>query len=395
MVDFTISEDDNKILDQIIAEGRAGEKYTRYYEDHEDELLPDKFDEADNFPSLMRLLAKRSPEDTPGATFQMLVIMHRNITAGVPLRQSKGALGNAALSAAGTTEQKAKWGGTTLAMSITEPGAGSDTKAIQATAKLDGDEWIINGDKIFVTTGIRCEGVIVWATTDKKLGRAGIKSFVVMKDTPGFDIVRKEKKLGIRTSDTAAYSFRDCRIPKENVLGYREESNQSAADKKAESDGYKGVLKTFNMTRPGVAAGGVGNALGAFEFGREALAKEGVEVDWEMGVHNRTAAQDKLIEIEADNEAAALSVLRAAWLADKGLPNNVEASISKSKGGEVCRTGPQRIMDLLGGMSISHDHLVEKFMRDGRISDIYEGTGQIQRLIIARNILNFSSAELS
>lgn len=216
-----------------------------------------------------------------------------------------------------------------------------------------------------------------------------------MKGTPGFDILRKEKKLGIRNSDTAAYSFRDCRIPKENVLGYQESSGDAEADKKAAADGYKGVLKTFSMTRPGVTAGVVGNALGAVKFGSEALAKEGVEVDWESGVHNRTPAQDKLIEIEAYNEAAALSVYRAAWLADKGLSNNVEASISKAKGGEVCRTGPQRIMDLLGGMSISHDHLVEKFMRDGRISDIYEGTGQIQRLIIARNILELSSAELS
>jgi len=392
MIDFTVSEADQKILEQIIAEGRAGEKYTRYYEDNEDEILPEKFAEADDFPSLLKQFATRSPEDTPAATFQMLVIMYRNITAGVTLRQGRGALGNAALSAAGTAEQKAKWGNTILAMSITEPGAGSDTKAITSTAKQDGDEWILNGDKIFVTTGIRCEGVVVWATTDKNLGRAGIKSFVVMKDTPGFDILRKEKKLGIRNSDTAAYSFRDCRIPKENVLGYQPDAT---ANKKAADDGYKGVLKTFNMTRPGVAAGGVGNALGAFKFGSEALADEGIEVDWEAGVHHRTAVQDKLIEIEADNEAAKLSVLRAAWLADKGLSNNVEASISKAKGGEVCRTGPQRIMDLLGGMSVSHDHLVEKFMRDGRISDIYEGTGQIQRLIIARNILELSSAELS
>jgi acyl-CoA dehydrogenase len=391
MVDFTISDIDNEIIAQIRAEGKAGEKYTRYYEDNEEELTKNYYPEAEDFPPLMELMGKRSFEDTPGATFQMLLMMERSATLGISLRTGKGGLGNAALGAAGTDEQKKKWGGMTLAMSITEPGAGSDTKAIQSTAELDGDEWIINGDKIFVTTGIRCEGVVVWATVDKAAGRAGIKSFIVMKDTPGFNIVRKEKKLGIRTSDTAAYNFDNCRIPRENLLG----GDESVPKPGQGSASYKGVLKTFNMTRPGVAAGGIGKAKGALNWCVEALAKEGVEVDWEASVHNRTAAQQTLIEMEADTEAAALTVLRAAWLADKGQTNNVEASVSKSKGGDVCRTVPQRAMNLLGGMSISHDHLVEVFLRDGRISDIYEGTGQIQRLIIARNILEFSSAELS
>lgn len=390
MVDFTISDIDKEIIAQIRAQGVAGEKYTRYYEENEDELIKDEYPEASDFPPIMDLLKKRSFDDTPGATFQMLLAMERASGLGVSLRTGKGGLGNAALNAAGTDEQKKKWGGLTLAMSITEPGAGSDTKAIQTTAELDGDEWIINGDKIFVTTGIRCEGVVVWATVDKSAGRAGIKSFMVMKDTPGFNIVRKEKKLGIRTSDTAAYNFDNCRIPRENLLG----GDESVPKPGAGSASYKGVLKTFNMTRPGVAAGGIGKAKGALRWCEEALENEGIEVDWESSVHNRTAAQQTLIEMEADTDAAALTVLRAAWLADKGQPNNVEASVSKSKGGDVCRTVPQRAMNLLGAMSVSHDHLVEVFLRDGRISDIYEGTGQIQRLIIARNILGFSSEDL-
>ncbi|MBT4519323.1 MAG: acyl-CoA dehydrogenase [Halieaceae bacterium] len=391
MVDFTVSEIDQQILDQIRAEGKAGEKYTRYYEDNEEELLKDEFPEAKNFPPLIEKFARRTESDTSGATLGMQITMRRAANAGVPLKQSPGqGLGNAALAAAGTEEQKRKWSGLTLAMSITEPGAGSDTKAIQTTATRDGDDYILNGDKIFVTTGIRCEGVVVWATVDKSLGRAGIKSFMVMKGTPGFEIVRKEKKLGIRTSDTAAFSFRDCRVPRENVLGGDEEKGKGAG-----SGAYKGVLKTFNMTRPGVAAGGIGQAIGAFEFARDALAAEGVEVDWDMAGHNRTAAQQTLIDMEADIEAASLVTFRAAWLADQGASNNLEASVSKSKGGDVCRTVPQRAMELLGGMSISHDHLLEKYLRDGRISDIYEGTGQIQRLIIARTILGLSSAELS
>ncbi len=393
MVDFTIDVDDQKILDQIAEEGRIGEKYARQYEENEDELLPDKFPEADQFTPLPQLVKSRAqgPDKTPAATFQMLLTMGRAATLGVPLRQSPMGLGNAALMAAGTPEQIKKWGGLLLAMSITEPGAGSDTKAIQTTAKLDGDSWVINGNKIFVTTGIRCEGVIVWATVDKQAGRGGIKSFLVMKGTPGFEIVRKEKKLGIRTSDTAAYSFSDCRIPRDHLLGGNE---QVPKDKAAGSASYKGVLKTFNMTRPGVAAGGVGNAMGALAYTEAALADEGLSVDWTKSFHERSAVEQKLIDVAADVEAAKLATLRAAWLADQGLSNNIEASVCKAKSGDVCRTGPQRCLELLGAMSVNHDYLVEKHMRDGRISDIYEGTGQIQRLIIARQILGYSSSEL-
>lgn len=392
MVDFTLSELDDQILAQVAAEAKAGEKYTRYYEEHEEETLPPSFPEAASFPSLLQLLRRRSASDTPGVIFQMLVTMERAAHNGVPLRLPPSALGNAALNAAGTPEQKEKWGKLVLSMSITEPGAGSDTKAIQATARLDGDEWVLNGDKIFVTNGVRCDGAVVWATVDKAAGRAGIKSFLVMKGTPGFEIVRKEKKLGIRSSDTAAYAFRDCRIPRDHLIGGDESVPRDPA---AGSASYKGVLKTFNMTRPSVASGGIGKALGAFRFARDRLAEEGIEVQWDKGRFERTAAEQTLISLEADVEAARLTVLRAAWLAHKGEPNNIEASVSKTKGGDVCRTGPQRAMELLGAMSLSHDHLVEQYLRDGRITDIYEGTGQIQRLVIARAILEYSSDELS
>ncbi len=391
MVDFTVSEIDQKILAQIRAEGQAGEKYARYYEEHEDELLPDRFPEADEFPPLGELYKQRSFEDTPGSTLGMLIAIERSASCGVSLVQPTRGLGNAALMAAGTDEQKKKWGNLLLAMSITEPGTGSDTSAIRTTARLDGDEWVLNGDKIYVTTGIRAEGVVVWATLDRDAGRAGIKSFLVLKGTPGFELVRKEKKLGIRTSDTAAFAFRDCRIPRDHLLGASEEVPR---ERKAGSSAYSGVLKTFNMTRPAVAAGGIGKGLGAFRFARDKLAEEGIEIDWDKAPADRTAAEQKLIDIEADVEAATLVTLRASWLADTGKPNNVEASVSKAKGGDVCRTAPQRAMDLVGAMSVSHDHCLEQFMRDGRITDIYEGTGQIQRLIIARAILGYSSSEL-
>jgi acyl-CoA dehydrogenase len=367
MADFRLSDIDQQIIDKVVEVGESTSRHARYYEDHEHETPPTRLEGERGFEEVFPLFGQRKPGDTPMMTFMMAVSIARGSTTGVtrglglamPAGRASG-LGNAALQSAGTPEQKAKWGDLFLAMSITEPNVGSDTKAIQATARLDGDEWVINGDKIFVTDGVKCDGAIVWATIDKSAGRAGIKSFLVLKDAPGFELVRQEKKLGIRSSDTAAYSFRDCRVPRDALLG-----GDETVPKDGGSAGYKGVMKTFNMTRPAVASGGVAKAKGALEFARTALAEEGVEVDWTRSYNQRSA------------------------------PNNLESSVCKAKGGEVCRTIPQAAMELLGGMSVSHDHLVEKFLRDGRISDIYEGTGQIQRLIIAREILGYSSEELT
>jgi acyl-CoA dehydrogenase len=397
MADFRLSEADQHILDKVVEVGNSTSAHTRYYEDHEDEAPPERLEGERGFEEVFPLFGQRKPDDTPLMTFMMALSIARGSTTGVtrglglamPMGRASG-LGNAALQSAGTAEQKAKWGGLFLAMSITEPGVGSDTKAIQTTAVLDGEEWVLNGDKIFVTDGVRCDGAVVWATIDKSAGRAGIKSFLVLKGTPGFELVRKEKKLGIRSSDTAAFAFRDCRIPRENLLG-----GDETVPRDGGSASYKGVMKTFNMTRPAVASGGVSKARGALDFAFAALGEEGLEMDWAAAPADRSAVQQKLLEMEADTEAAALTVLHAAWLSDMRRPNNLESSICKAKGGEVCRTIPQGVMDVLGGMSVSHEHLVEKFLRDGRISDIYEGTGQIQRLIIAREILGYSSEELT
>jgi len=391
-VDFSISESDRAVLDDVVVEAKAGEKYARYYDEHEEEVLPKSFPEAPSFPPIQRRLRGRSRNDTPMLVLQVLMRIEREAHCGVPLRQPPTALGNAALDAAGTEAQKTRWGHLMLAMSITEPGAGSDTKAIQTTARLEGGEWILNGDKIFVTNGVRCDGAIVWATVDRSAGRGGIKSFLVLKGTPGFELVRKEKKLGIRSSDTAAYAFRNCRIPRDHLIGGNENVPRGESEGSAS---YKGVLKTFNMTRPFVAAGGIGKALGAFRFARDRLAETGVVVDVDESPNFRSATAQALLDLEADIEAATLTVLRAAWLAAQGEPNNLEASVAKAKGGELCRSGPQRAMEALGAMSLSHDYPVEQYLRDGRITDIYEGTGQIQRLVIARAILGYSSEELT
>jgi acyl-CoA dehydrogenase len=392
MIDFTLTENDQKILDLVRERALVCRKYARYYDEHEDEFAPDELPENAQFKGKhpYALLRSSSPSDTTFGVMSMLVAMGQ--TWGdytVRLQQTPGGLGNSSLTAVGTDEQKRKWERMTLAMANTEPGCGSDSKAITTTAVLDGDEWVINGEKIFVTTGCRCDGVIVWATLDASAGRGAIKAFMVPRDAPGFEVTHKEKKLGIRADDTAAMVFSDCRIPRENLLGGNEEIVKKGGG------GFKGLMGTFNMTRPGVAAIGLGMAQAALDFTKDELAKEGIEVDYAASPAERSAITQKLIEIEADLEAAELTILHAVWLSSEAKANNMEASIAKAKGGEVVRTATQRCLELLGGLGISRDYLIEKWFRDVRITDIYEGTGQIQRLIIARQILDYSAAELS
>jgi len=392
MVDFSLNGKDQEIIDEIRRRGLVIRKHARHYDEpeHEHDEIPNEFPEAKDFDYIWNLMMERPKEKgaTPGTTYGILSNIHSCWgDSMLGLRLDNQGLGNASLGAAGTDEQKKKWGTTLLAMANTEPSCGSDSKAIETTAVRDGDEYILNGEKIFVTTGVRCKGVVVWATLDKSAGRGAIKAFVVEKGTPGFELAKKEKKLGIRVSDTAAFVLKDCRVPKENLLGMDEEI-------KTGGGGFKGLMKTFNLTRPLVAATGIGCVLAAFEFAEEALKDEGIEVDWETGIHKQSSAQEKLIELESQLEVATLTTLRAAWLMDKGQPNNLESAVSKAKGGDVCRTGVQIAVELLGAPGISHDHMVEKWFRDARITDIYEGTGEINRLITARALLSYGSADL-
>ena len=390
MIDFELTELDQEILAEVRRQALICRKYARDLDEHEAEFVPQELPEAKDFKNPFSLMSKHTENDTPLGIIAMLVAAGASWgDYSVRMREDTGGLGNAALRASGTPEQIERWKDKRLAMAITEPSCGSDSKAIQTTAVLDGDEWIINGEKIFVTTGCRADGVVVWATLDKSAGRAGIKSFIIMKGAPGFEVTHKEKKLGIRADDTAAMVFKDCRIPRDQLLGLNENIPKQG------SGGFRGVMKTFNNTRPFVAAIGLGMAQAALDFTRDALAQEGVEVDWDGGKHSRSAVQQELIEIEAEIEAGMLDVLHAAWLSGNGAPNNLEASIAKAKGGEVARTATSRCIELLGGLGITRDYLAEKWFRDARITDIYEGTGEIQRLIIAREILEYSSSELS
>jgi len=304
---------------------------------------------------------------------------------GLALSIPRQGLGNAAITAVADPEQRKRFEGVWAAMAITEPGAGSDSANIQTTARLDGNEWVLNGEKIYVTAGSRADSVVVWATLDRNLGRAAIKSFVVPHGTPGMEVVRLDKKMGIRASDTASISLIDCRIPKENLLGTAD------IDTKA---GFGGVMQTFDNTRPIVAAMAVGLARAALEQARALLGREGVKVRHRGQLFTKSAAEAELIRMEAEWEASRLLMLKAAWLADNGIPNSTEASMSKAKAARVANQITLRCVELCGGLGYSEVELLEKWARDSKILDIFEGTQQIQLLIIARRLLGKRSSEL-
>ena len=304
---------------------------------------------------------------------------------GLALSIPRQGLGNAAIAAVANAEQKKRFEGVWAAMAITEPGAGSDSANIRTTAHLDGDEWVLNGEKIYVTAGSRADAVVVWATLDRNLGRAAIKSFVVPHGTPGMEVVRLDKKMGIRASDTASITLTDCRIPEENLLG------TSDIDTKK---GFSGVMQTFDNTRPVVAAMGVGVARAALEHARDLLGAEGIKVRYSGALLGKRAVEAELIRMEAEWEAGRLLMLKAAWMADNGVPNSTEASMSKAKAARVANEITLRCVELCGALGYSERELLEKWARDSKIIDIFEGTQQIQLLIIARRLLGKRSSEL-
>lgn len=319
--------------------------------------------------------------------------------AGLYLSIPNPGLGGAAVAAAGTPEQRErflarfrsgppKWG----AMAITEPHCGSDTAAITTTAVRDGDHWVLNGTKIFVTSGKMAaqesDGfVVVWATVDKSAGRAGIKAFVVERGTPGMSVVKVEDKMGIRASDTAMIVFENCRIPLDNILGSPEVQRST--------EGFKGAMATFDATRPAVAASAIGIGRAALDFVRAELEKHGVRIRYGVARNKLSALERDFMDMEANLHAARLLTWRAAWLMDQGRHNNLEASMAKAKAGLAVTQVTQKAVELLGPLGYSRKSLLEKWMRDAKINDIFEGTQQINLLIVARRILGYSSKELN
>ena len=321
--------------------------------------------------------------------------------AGLYLSIPNPGLGGAAVNAVGTPDQKERflkhfyetdkprW----AAMAITEPHFGSDSKQVATTAKRDGDEWVLNGTKIFCTSGYRAldlsDGfVVAWATLDKTKGRAAIKSFIVPSGTPGVKVTKLEDKMGIRASDTAEITFEDARIPADNLLGTEEIVEAGRA-------GFKGVMATFDATRPIVAASAIGVGRAALDFVRDMLKQNGIEIRYEAAPEEMTVLEHEVLEMESQLQAARLLTWRACNMMDRGERNSREASMAKSKAGLAVTKVTQKAVEILGPMGYSRKHLLEKWMRDAKINDIFEGTQQINLLIVARSILGYSSKDLN
>jgi len=263
------------------------------------------------------------------------------------------------------------------AYALTEPGAGSDAKAIRTTCRKDGDHWVLDGTKFFITNGKKAEWTVVFATTDPALGRAGHRAFVVEKDTPGFTCPKLEKKLGLRASETAEQVFEDCRVPAGNLLGgeaYYEEKGKQ---------GFKTAMKTFDATRPLVGAMAVGIARAAYEIARD-WVREHYALAQHTARYRRLA--DALARMEREIDMARLLCWKAAWLLDHERPNAKESSMSKAYAGKVVQEATAKAIEVLGPEGVMEHRLVEKLYRDQKVYDIFEGTGQIQRLVISRRL---------
>ena len=274
----------------------------------------------------------------------------------------------------GTEEQKQRYlrplatGEKIGAYGLTEPGSGSDYGAMRTTARRDGDDYILNGSKIFITNGGVADTYVVFALTDPEKKQKGTSAFIIEKDFEGFSVGKKEKKLGIRSSPTTEIIFEECRVPKENLLG-------------EEGDGFKIAMMTLDGGRNGIAAQAVGIAQGALDAATE-YAKE--RVQFGKPISAQQGVGFKLADMATSVEAARLLTYQAAWLESQGLPYGKESAMSKLFAGDAAMRVTTDAVQIFGGYGYTKDYPVERFMRDAKITQIYEGTQEIQRLVISR-----------
>src|SRR4051794_15883564 len=327
--------------------------------------------------------------------------------AGIALAISGSSLAAAGLAASGTPEQIATWVPQCFgvgdevklgAYAVTEPQAGSDVKSLRTTARLDGEEWVLNGTKVFITNGGIADVHVVVATVDPELGHRGQASFVVPKGTSGLRQGKKETKIGIRASQTAELVFEDCRIPVEYLLGGMDklERKLERARSGVSSGRASGALATFELTRPIVGASAIGIARAAYEWTMEYLLSDGVIADPVEGWLDesstagkppleRQSVQQRLADVAMEIDSARLLVQRASWMGRNGIPlTGGQGSMSKLKGGDVAMWATRTCMDLVGPYALSADCPLEKWFRDAKIYQLFEGTAEIQRMVISR-----------
>jgi len=304
--------------------------------------------------------------------------------AGIALALGGSGLACAPVARMGTDEQKdefrkllkgldEKGHVKVAAMALSEPSTGSDISGLKTSARQDGDHWIIRGSKQWITNGQSASVYVVWAQTDERAGRAGVRGFIVARGTPGLVPGKKETKLGIRASETAQVHFEDVRVHKDMMLGIAQEASAGLADTK----------KMLDSTRPVVGSQAVGIARAAYELLLERV-KGGSLHGTPMASHQHIMFE--LAEMNMEITASRLLAHRAAWLADHHLENVAEASMAKAHGARTAQWVTTRAMTLLGEEALEPGHPVEKWYRDAKIYDIFEGTGQIQRRIIAKSM---------
>jgi acyl-CoA dehydrogenase len=313
--------------------------------------------------------------------------------AGIALAMSASSLAAAGIASSGTPEQMARWVPECFgtqddvklgAYCVTEAGAGSDVKALRTTAERDGDEWVLNGTKMFISNGGIADVNVVVATVDPTLGHRGQASFIVPKGTPGLSAGKKEDKLGIRASRTGEVVFEDCRIPMEYLLGgpQKLQAKLERARSGQSTGRASGALATFEMTRPLVGASAIGIARAAYEWTLDYLETQ--QIDGVQALETQ-GVQQVLADVATEIEAARLLCWRAAWMARNGVPlTGGQGSMSKLKGGDVAMWATTTLMDLVGGYAQSSECPLGKWFRDAKIYQIFEGTAQVQRLVISR-----------
>ena len=303
-------------------------------------------------------------------------------SAGIVLNFPGPGLGGPPVRFLGTAEQKKRFFGIFKdgihygAYGLTEPAAGSDVAGIRTTARKDGDHWILNGTKCFITNGAKADWCVIFATVDASQGRAGHRAFVVEKGTPGYRVGKIEDKMGLRASETAELVLEDCRVPAENLLGGEEHYTRK--------QGFKGAMKTFNSTRPMVAAMAIGVGRAAMERTRD-FVKQNYMLGRPIARYQQIA--DTLATGFRRLEAARLMTWHAAWMADEGIPNAAEASMSKAYAAQVAMQCCTDAIRICGAAGLEHDAFLEMWFRDIKVFDIFEGTGEIQRVVISKRIL--------
>ncbi|TET33829.1 MAG: acyl-CoA dehydrogenase [Anaerolineales bacterium] len=413
MISFKMPEkiEQSVVIMETIAENMM-RPVSRYFDEHEHEIPWDYIEfmhtsqKAMGGGGVLTDSEKKKKKEGPSISFQRLAFTSEILSwgdVGMWLCTPGGGLGGAAVNATGTPEQKERFlshyrGEKPVfdAMALTEPHAGSAMPAeVRMTAVRDGEEWILNGEKIFVTAGnkalVDSDGfVVMWATIDPEAGRAGVRPFVVEAGTPGCTVTKMEHKLGIRSSDTVSIVLQDCRIPFDNILGSPE-----VVKKKKTKKGFKGAMATFDATRPLVAASALGIARATIELLKDMLLEQGVEIRYGLPRSTMTNIEREIVDMETLLRSTWLLTVKAMWLADERKSNTIEASMCKVKAGDVVVKVTQRAVELMGPLGYSREYLLEKWFRDAKINDLYEGTGQINRLIVARRILEYSRHELS